>query len=684
MYKRPNYSMTRSLVLNPYELGKNQISKKFKQMFDILLTPNYFEGSNYGKYFSSVNEKGYSEIYVRQPDGEQALRNFINQDEDSIKYLVGYTGVGKTTLLRNFFKIYDRKPIIENNNINIYTSFYSMSSDENSVKTTIMSTIETLIDLITETSYVDRLMSMDKEFFDKFYYFIENNNPNLFKHYPSTDEYRKKLKKLTAHKTIIDYLNENFHLDYLLILLKFYLYEKKISPQNIVFIFDDIESKETKYHEEIMSISRQIKKCLESSANRSWRIKIIISLRNYSYRMNNYRLLEAFRILPENSVILKTEVPNLCSVINNRLNSIYNNFEKFEHIGNKKSWETAYRILISILNKLYVNYDELIMNLTHNNLFSSMTLILRIVTNEQFFGRYEIYDKNGSFVIDESNYFPFNNDDVFRALAYGEQKCYFPPEQDYYLANLLHSHTEKMENCELTGLMLIKYFKNVHGTTDTLYGIHSEKGFKIVEKIISVFNDGSNLLFANDLREELNYMIKFLYENGVFLQSIEDIEQNDITKAGRVYNDNYLLYLSLRGERLYLLLAQNSLLFKLYRDDIDTNLENNEKTTIELGEFLSLKYCVEYTVFLFKKEKHYISNVKNLSRYERFFGNEYLISPLIMGLKQTIEAYYKDKNDPEYQILKTKVNALVNEINNYSISLKDNNKLNFQQIELIN
>lgn len=682
MYKRPNYFMPRNSEMNPYELGKNQISKKFKQMFDILLTPNYFEGSNYGKYFSSLDEKGYNEAYVQQPSSEQALRDFINQDEDNIKYLVGYTGVGKTTLLRNFFKIYDRKPVIENDNVIIYTSFYSMSSDDTSISHTIMSTIETLIDFITETSYVDRLMSMDKVFFDKLYNFIENNNPNLIKNYPSTDEYRKKLKKTTAHKTIIDYLNANFHLDYLLTLLKFCLYEKNISPKNIVFIFDDIESKETKHHEEIMSISRQIKKCLESFINRSWRIKIIISLRNYSYRKNNYRILEAYRILPENSAILKKEVPRLSSVINKRLKVIFKNFNKFEHIGNRESWKQAYNILSSILNKLYINYGDLIMNLTHNNIFSSMTLILRIVTNEQFFGKYEIYDKNGSFSIEESIYNPFNNDDVFRALAYGEQKCYFPPEQDYYLANLLHSHTEKMNDCELIGLMLIKYFRNVHGTTDTLYGVHSEKGSEIVEKIASVFYDNSNsdLSFVNDLRPKLNYMIKFLYENGVFLQSIEDAEPNDIAKIGRVYNDNYLLYLSLRGNQLYSLLEQNSLLFKLYRDDIDTNLENNEKTTISLSEFSSLKYCLEYTVVLFKKEQHYISNVKDISRYQRYFGNEYLIYPLIKGLKQTIEKYYKEKTDLEYIFLKTRMNNLIDDINKYSEILKDNIGLTFQSI----
>lgn len=237
MYKRPNYYMPRNSEMNPYELGKNQISKKFKQMFDILLTPNYFEGSNYGKYFSSVDENGYNEAYVNQPYSEKALQEFMNQDEDNIKYLVGYTGVGKTTLLRNFFKIYDRKPVVENNNIHVYVSFYSMSSDNISVSQSIMSTIETLIDFITETSYVDRLLSMDKVFFDNFYKFIEDNNPNLIKCYPSTEEYRAKLKKATAHKTIIDYLNEKHHLDYLLTLLKYYLHKKKYITKKYRFHF---------------------------------------------------------------------------------------------------------------------------------------------------------------------------------------------------------------------------------------------------------------------------------------------------------------------------------------------------------------------------------------------------------------------------------------------------------------
>ena len=59
--------MRRSIYLegervDPYIIGENQISKKFKNIFEILLTSNYYEGSNYGYYYNTFKANGSNSI----------------------------------------------------------------------------------------------------------------------------------------------------------------------------------------------------------------------------------------------------------------------------------------------------------------------------------------------------------------------------------------------------------------------------------------------------------------------------------------------------------------------------------------------------------------------------------------------------------------------------------------------
>ena len=98
-----------------------------------------------------------------------------------------------------------------------------------------------------------------------------------------------------------------------------------------------------------------------------------------------------------------------------------------------------------ILQKLYGEYDKMILDLTHNNLFKSMQLLMRILTNRRHLGKYEIFN-DGAFDIDPQKYKLANpsvdkgipgNDVVFCSLAYGEEEAY-RDANDYYMTNVMH------------------------------------------------------------------------------------------------------------------------------------------------------------------------------------------------------------------------------------------------------
>ena len=63
------------------------------------------------------------------------------------------------------------------------------------------------------------------------------------------------------------------------------------------------------------------------------------------------------------------------------------------------------------------------------------------------------------------------------------------------------------------------------------------------------------------------------------------------------------MYYRQEGKCLYWLLPQNALLLELYRDDIVTDLVNNDKLTSRLTEKETLVYLLQYVKVLFEHEK---------------------------------------------------------------------------------
>ena len=77
MYRCPNEGYSRTLKRVE---ARNQIGKKFSAIFDILLDPNYYEGTLYGRYFNEQKEDGTSRIYVNDPL-ENSLQEIYDKEE---------------------------------------------------------------------------------------------------------------------------------------------------------------------------------------------------------------------------------------------------------------------------------------------------------------------------------------------------------------------------------------------------------------------------------------------------------------------------------------------------------------------------------------------------------------------------------------------------------------------------
>lgn len=702
MYTSPNkeYIQKKNKLYDPYQLGSNQIAKRFKIALDVLLSEKYYEGTEYGQYYNSRRVDGRSKIYVDQPEIERKLKEeFVDVDSDITKFLVGYTGVGKTTLLRNVFQIFDRDICEKDNNLVIYFSFYSMTPAlEASPKVVVQEAVRGVFDMaithLCGVDFIERIKKCNDDYYKDFYDFIYHNNKSMIHSYLINPMNREDLISENPCRKILAYIQHKDPFDYTLSEFKFqlYLYELKYHKQfnNIILLFDDLEAKTMDYQNELIELAWHIKKCLQAFRNRKYSFKILITLRNYSFRLQQIRLKEAFREINKNDIILKNNVPNLSEVLSARMNCVKESKGILEQIKEIDSYRVASASLDMILKQLYGQYDKMLLSLTHNNIFVSMKLLMRIVTNKKHLGKYEIFN-DGAFLISPERYNIRNsindssrlgNADVFYSLVYGEDDVY-QDTKDYYLTNIMHFRKEENVDTELMGILIIQFLiRDGICMGDINYdGLKTKEGSEIVQEILNVFDNCTKEQHQN-LKQGLNAMMKHLYEGGVLLQSIIEPKKEDSNKFSREYAEDIQVYLSMRGFQLYKMLETNSLLFEAYRDDIDTEIDKNDVATLKLSKFHRIKYCFDYTRTLICKEEKYLRCVSDKKQYINTFGPATALIVLMKGLKESILKYYSLDSSEKAQ-LTSEFNEQTKRINDYLTGINIDEGANFETIEAI-
>lgn len=605
--------------------GINQIRLKFKDELTDLLSYNYYEGTKYSNK-NIFDHNGNSKIYVMQDNLHKQLDYFLTDSMSSVAFLVGYTGVGKTTLLRNFFKVYDRNPVIRDDTIIMYKSFQSDEIGNGSTKDSVARHIMyTIYKIMQENESSIDFNEYDKHLID----YIEGNKGEVLFNKPITSRNYQLLRQEKDCNSILeDYYKEDA-LGYALMNLKYFLVTLK-KYKNIIFIFDDVE----RHNKDVQLdfINNTISKVVSCFAAIEIPIKIktIVSLRNYLHRAINARQIAALRNDP--FIILKNEIPSLSQIVQKR----FEVFSESEGIRTS-SYKDAKKELDIIFGKLYYNYDELIMNLTQKNIFKSLLLFTKMLTNKKYIGNNEV-SHGGAFVIDALKYH-FKNDDVVYAFAYGEGDVYIPDQCIF--SNILYNNYSDYSFGDIVSLYVIIYYSQF----TQLYGENAIPVQDILDELDSIFSEytdtvvGENIMFS----ERAVDIIKKLYSMGVLLKSIHDIEveADFYDDSIRTCDEQSLLYLSPKGKELYDMLRKNALYFNIVRDDIDTNLHNNQNISAKLSESEKLIYFFEYIKTIFEKEKMFISAARNqLKKYHNAFGCNLITSLLLESFVQSAKTFF--------------------------------------------
>ena len=718
MYQSPNNNKKAKYTnrTNPYAWGNNNLNARLNKAIKIILTSEYYEGSDLGQYYKKYRPDGKSSIYVDQPHLESNIKDlFIDDDSDCVKYLVGPTGIGKTTLIRNVFHVFDRKAVLNNNNLIIYVSFYSMMNSENDgyyegEKRPIINTIATAfreaIDLVDGTTLSERIAIKNVAFYKELYAFIQSNNKLLENSITDFNIDEEEARKaICLEKYLLNTLEKTHPLDYNMSLFKYYLnkYERKNGRlfDNIFLILDDIESA-GKIAKVVVEQAYHIRKCLQAykSEQIRYHCKCLIAMRNYSFRNDAPIIKEAKRtfigtdLQNMEDIILKDTVPTLQKIIDKRTDYILKHQDVITQYSDKNSYDAAANILKIVLTKVYGKYDKMLLSLTHNNIYSSMTLLFRIITNKQFIGRFEMdrTKHDGSFVLSDKDYSFDNaadnpyipgNIDVFYALAYGENNLYFDTGLDYYLTNIMHYKENDGIDTELMGLYIIMYLitKKINLADEDYDGLRTINVLNALREMIAVF-DFHTIEDKEAFRNGAHEMMKKLYSGGVLRQSLVSPIENSKDNV-REYSDDLNVYLSKRGFQLYNMLTYNALLLSVYRDDIDTDLENNNVRTIDLSTTNRLTYCMQYINHLIEKEMDLFRQVNDYSTFADTFGTLLATPALLKGVEQSIIIYYSKDTSDKKQIINL-YNSIGKKLNNILSETNKKYKTSFELVHLIN
>ena len=436
--------------------------------------------------------------------------------------------------------------------------------------------------------------------------------------------------------------------------------DKKI--KSLILIIDDIETTKSEYHIPIIDKSFNIQNCLSNTINRKYTVKLLLSMRAYTFRYNQSRQSSANRVDEfDKDVITKETIPPLEAIVCKRFDVMMENIEEFSEMGTQKTWEAAKSELLKVINELDFNFGELITGLTHNNISRSMKIFLKILSNNKWFAIPEENEnlQRGVIKISANNYEYYHKESVLKAMVYGEGNVYYDYE-DNIVPNILHCHNEKCEGTELLGLYVLKYYYRTNQADFVLYGKNSIKGKDAVYSILKTFNK----IDDEKMKKKLDYMMAFLYRGGLLLHSIYEPEFPG--EEERKYNPEYELYLSLRALRLISIIENSSILLEFYRDDIDTHLMNYDKISAEMSFTNKIIYILDYIEELFDIEMSYINmSCSNYDDYRKLFGDEFLVSSLLQGVIKSVRNYYI-KKDSDYEMVLQKIGALLERMNAFS------------------
>lgn len=617
-------------------LGENDIYRKFNKQFEKLFIAKE----------SVKSKEEFESIYVNDGEFEIKINDFRNAETNTIRFCVGYTGIGKTTLIRHCFELgASNEPYInEKKKEVIFPSFLDgyqeKDMDNFDLSIRISAVCTKLENLYPDLKSLMRTYEGKKEFHD----FIEKHTGYILENVNPVKAMDMEDNELIVEKLDAAYTKHPF--EFQANKLKFYLKKKYDLFDRLIIILDDIESLSENTQIEIIGKYLKLHECMQNTDfpnEKEYNVKILISVRPQTYRNVRWdSKIEAFPI---------GEYP----ILKRRAVSLDNIFEKrFRHytkeyanpIGNQETWDACYKELEKMNNAFEGQYKDMISNLCLMNIRESLASYSKVFANRFWVQRNK--PKEEHFTVIEKEY-SFNNINVIRALACHEEKVFWG-DGETIIPNIFL--TEKEDDLSIYCLLVMSYFVN---TRSAEYGINAEKWKDVKEKWRKIV--GSDVLL------KLIRTTEFLYTQEILSRSVMDCDDNNTEK---IITDENCLYISPRGNEMFSMLSRDSVLLEMLRENVwrdydDRNYSDQcSSDLMKMGKqdeiFKDLLAYIDYLYDIESSVKAIVRILHTENEYKNNFGTTPVSYILLKGVKNSMDySGYINMVFEQYNSLRSKI-----------------------------
>lgn len=609
-------------------IGASDIYRKFKHQFEAMFNSKEI----------ARNKEEFKKIYVSDSDFEEKIEDFRNSIGNMAVFCVGYTGIGKTTSIRYCFDLGVRNiPVyIKERKELVFPSFFD---GHNNLEVDISEDLASKVSAIC--SFIERENPDLKEHMRSdaglggLVEFIQETKPEI------VEVNQLNLLNISEMEEIylrLEYARDNYKYSYYAIRLKYMIMKKYDKYERLIIILDDVESLPHDYQQELIRLYLSLFECMTNTKfpqETEYNINLLISLRPHTFRLfNNNRNLETYPISV--NPITKNKPVDLSEMFQKRFD--YYTETNPRVIGNIDSWRECYNHLKTMNEMFSGQYKTMIINLCFMNIRDALSYYARIFANRLWVQKNkELY---AEFTVNIPDY-TFNNITIIRALACNESKAYFDEENNIIPCIFLNN---QREDFTIYCLLLLKLFYK-RRVENVYYGVRSQKKKDLMEELNYVFSPDKAKIF-----EECLY---YLFEKRILRKSIRDKDDYKTLDRRESLKDNSLIYLSSKGEEMWRMFSQDSVLLELFREEVYRDYDKFdfcEQSSFELMEdgkqkdiFLDLLKYIEFLSYNEDDLRNSVIEKSKKNKYKEIFGSDTVSSYLLEGVNCSLK--YSGKSE---------------------------------------
>jgi hypothetical protein len=534
--------------------------------------------------------------YVSMPEVETALNEIVAGEIDSLRFLLGSTGIGKSTTLRYVFEA-AQEPRITNDYLLVPLCFNSRIPAIDIFRPVARSASRHLAESLR--------IPFDRQ---GLYDAIKRTRPDLLELDKTVPETASDLDRLAAFKTAQETHYELEKLKWLL---------SKSGLKRVLLVVDDIESLPFETIEELLLDVCRAYSHLQNQVPRRFAVHCIISCRPSTHALLQKEQWYGVYSFDE-PIFLNTAV-SLEKLFRVRFHSALKNLDL---VSNRDEWQKAYDILLRVTTHLADKYNLDLTYLCNNNVRNALREFKELLANRRWLQKDMIVTP--SFALREEDY-AVNEAAVYRALALRNGSVY--PAKDTVIVNLFHNTPD--EGSDLLVTYVIRYLVHHRLAGDTL-------GEAQVDKAV-LCNDLA-ILFPGIVGPKLiDECIHYMMEKR--LADTDQVRGRDI------------VVLTLRAQTLWRSLRGTSICLSFFRDDTyhdeapyqplsPVDYRHEDQTFADIFGFLTQIVAAE------RLRVENAIKYKLLPDYVARFGQQTLSRHLIEGIGHSLGSFYHRQRNP--------------------------------------